>query len=360
LMSHVFAVPEPYSWSKTGRGIVFLVIVGTFCMIFAGSVLHVYSFQFEGAAGLLGQRSFSLYSTATAISNTGETVDFGTRLIQITFILFGMIIPLMHMASLVILWVTPMSLPSQQRFFVLTEILNAWSALEVFVVSVIVALLELPTFAQFIIGDMCDIPNDLITTLDHSTPPAGHANDLIWRMLTNIGHGEDKCFDVKAVLEPGCWILFAAFMIAIIVIQLVTRSCAQAMDERLYRRTGRISTASELDHVVPARLAMLEDEELDCNQRCAARNKECNRKVALSFFSCLSYFGIVVFEEDDEDEDEDAAFSDYNAWTQAHQGDSSEDASEPSEDASEPPEQLEDQDPTADIVEEDKHSPAIM
>ena len=122
-----------------------------------------------------------------------------------------------------------MSLPSQQRFFVLTEILNAWSALEVFVVSVIVALLELPTFAQFIIGDMCDIPNDLITTLDHSTPPAGHANDLIWRMLTNIGHGEDKCFDVKAVLEPGCWILFAAFMIAIIVIQLVTRSCAQVI-----------------------------------------------------------------------------------------------------------------------------------
>ena len=124
------------------------------------------------------------------------------------------------------------------------------------------------------------------------------------------------------------------------------------MDERLYRRTGRISTASELDHVVPVRLAMLEDEELDCNQRCAARNKECNRKAALSFFSCLSCFGLVVFEEDDEDED--AAFSDYNAWTQAHQGES--------DDASEPPEQLEDQDPTTDIVEENGHghSPAIM
>merc|ERR1711865_880722 len=227
-----------------------------------------------------------------------------------------MIIPLMHMLSLAVLWVTPLSLPNQHRLFVLTEILNAWSALEVFVVSVIVALLELPTFAQFIIGDMCDIPNDLITTLDHSTPPAGHANDLIWRMLTNIGHGEDKCFDVKAVLEPGCWILFAAFLIAIVVIQLVTRSCAQAMDERLYRRTGRISRASGLDHVVSgSETRLLEDEALTCRETCAARNKACTAATGVSFLKCMASTRLVTI--DNEDTEEEATFSDYNAWRRA-------------------------------------------
>lgn len=125
LMYHEFSVPTSYSWSLFGRVTVFFIIAVTFCMILTGSVIDVYSFVFEGAAGFLGERSFSLYSTATAISKTGDTVNFGTRIIQVTFILFGMIIPLMHMLSLAVLWVTPLSLPTQHRLFVLTEVLNA-------------------------------------------------------------------------------------------------------------------------------------------------------------------------------------------------------------------------------------------
>lgn len=277
LMAHEFAVPVPYSWSKFGRFVVLLVILGTFGLILLGCTINVYSFEFEGLTSFLAPRSFSLYTTATEISKYDKS--FGIRCIQLTFILFGMIVPLMHMISLAVLWIAPLSLRTQHKLFVTTEILNAWSALEVFVVSVVCALLELPTFAQFIIGGKCDIPNDIIYDMDHATPPV------------NIGHGEDLCFDVKANLESGCWVLFGAMLIGILVIQLVTRSAAQAMDERLYRATGRLSKGSGLEHVQgwnPDEEDEEDTEEKDsCMVRCAARNKRCNHGVNVGFFKLL-------------------------------------------------------------------------
>lgn len=50
----------------------------------------------------------------------------------------------------------------QNRLLSLTSTIHAWSALEVFVISIIAALLELQQFAQFIVGNRCDLINKVL------------------------------------------------------------------------------------------------------------------------------------------------------------------------------------------------------
>ena len=85
----------------------------------------------------------------------------------------------MHLGLLLALWVAPLSLKEQRFFFVASEVLSAWSSLDVFTVSIIVreqtvvcvlvgwmtvddtlfwhcvqaAIFEISQFAQFLVGD---------------------------------------------------------------------------------------------------------------------------------------------------------------------------------------------------------------
>jgi len=86
----------------------------------------------------------------------------------------------------------------------------------VFVVSIIAALLELQQFAQFIIGNRCDLINKVLVK---------YADDML--------HHDDKCFDVVATLNTGCWVLFAACVIYVVVGALVIRGCHKSLKARL-------------------------------------------------------------------------------------------------------------------------------
>ena len=43
--------------------------------------------------------------------------------------------------------------------FVIMEVSSAWNSLDVFIVSVIAALVEIRQFASFIVGDKCNFLN---------------------------------------------------------------------------------------------------------------------------------------------------------------------------------------------------------
>jgi uncharacterized paraquat-inducible protein A len=60
----------------------------------------------------------------------------------------------------------PMRVHVQDKLFIVAEILNAWTTIDVFVVSILAVLLEIPTFASFIIGNKCDGINSWLTALD--------------------------------------------------------------------------------------------------------------------------------------------------------------------------------------------------
>jgi len=81
---------------------------------------------------------------------------------------------------------------------VAAQVLNAWCALDVFALSVLVSVLQIRQFALFIVGSKCDLINDLL-----SKPP------LVGRM-----DGISTCFDVETEIGAGYWLLGAAALIS--------------------------------------------------------------------------------------------------------------------------------------------------
>ncbi len=73
--------------------------------------------------------------------HSGIPNDFAIRWMQGSFFLFGLAMPLSLMVALLVLWVVPLSIAKQRQLFVLTEVLNAWSTLDVYSVSIIAGLL---------------------------------------------------------------------------------------------------------------------------------------------------------------------------------------------------------------------------
>jgi len=97
------------------------------------------------------------------------------------------------------------------------------------VISLIAAILEIQQFAKFLVGDKCDQINALIEEFYHEK-----------------FQPYDTCFDVIATLSSGCWALFAASIVSIIVAQTVMRSCHIAMHSRL--SADRLSRSGSKKH----------------------------------------------------------------------------------------------------------------
>ena len=49
----------------------------------------------------------------------------------------------------------PLPRKAQMHLLNVTEVLQAWSTLDVFLLTIVTSLLELKTFAGFIVGDIC-------------------------------------------------------------------------------------------------------------------------------------------------------------------------------------------------------------
>ena len=124
--------------------------------------------------------------------------------------------PVSTLISLIFLWFTPLPRRAQKICFTVCEILNAWSCLDVFILSIIAAILQISQFTAFIVGDKCD-----------SIDPYIH------KYFYNVLDGHNTCFEVKAYLQSGAWILFVAAITFFIVSYFVRKICRNALDERL-------------------------------------------------------------------------------------------------------------------------------
>jgi len=186
-----------------------------FCMaaiIFACN-FDAISFEFEGAAGVVlqGKTTYSMVSLGQKISeSTRHPNGFGIRTIQTTYFIFALGAPLCFLICLLLLWVVPMRLKTQYRVYTAAEIFQAWSTLDVFISSVLAAMLQLSTFAGFLVGDKCDAINPLL------------------KKLLDV----DTCFQVSPVLEHGTYILLGAAAILIGTGQLVIRHALYALNDR--------------------------------------------------------------------------------------------------------------------------------
>ena len=176
-----------------------VLLVLTLILTILGTVLNTFSFDFIGLAGwalpfldINPKRAYSIISLTEEVPPSARLPNsFTVRFTQIIFILTAFVFPLMHIVAMIVLWLAPLTRKIQHYMYYTVEILSAWACLDVFVISIIAAVLEISQFADFMVGDMCDF-----------------LNPIMEEYLYDVLKPYIKCFGVVAKLESGCWILF--------------------------------------------------------------------------------------------------------------------------------------------------------
>lgn len=60
------------------------------------------------------------------------------------------------MLGFLLLWTVPLTLPQHRSAMFVMEVVSAWSSVEVFLVAVVVALLEIGQVSKFMVDDACN------------------------------------------------------------------------------------------------------------------------------------------------------------------------------------------------------------
>ena len=222
IRSHVFQINRTgqrlMHMSRCGEQFWFIFNILAILLLVIGATQKCFIFEFKGAAGLvLGderEAHYSLVSLGTALPRSvRDPSDFGIICIQWTYFFFALVMPFASIVFANILFYTPMTLRNQNRVFTLAEICNAWSAIEVFLLSVLASMLELSQFASFMVGHHCDF--------------------LKGGFLKEIFKEDDTCFSVQSRLGSGSGILCLGAIMQCIIMIVSLRLCHQTIEERI-------------------------------------------------------------------------------------------------------------------------------
>jgi Paraquat-inducible protein A len=164
--------------------------------------------------------SYSLLSLGFAIpSSVDDPWNAGIRFLQLAYYFYAVVTPLVCVILLTILQIKPLTVTVQHSLLVMAEIANAWSAVEVFVLSIVAALLQISTFTAFIVGDRCDQVNALLREYFGG----------------EISPGDAVCYKVEASVASDCWFLMVGVLLNSFIVSVVLRFARCAMDERMTR-----------------------------------------------------------------------------------------------------------------------------
>merc|ERR1712100_281895 len=173
--------------------IVFCIAVAALALIW-GVMVTAFELNWEGS--LVGNllevvdgynvKEYSITSLLTSIPDTSfDSPDsFGIRTIQVAFCLFVIVLPLLHLISLLFIWLVPLTLEMQKATYIIAEGI----------------CLGIDAFLQSISGN----------------PDA-------------------TCFTVKASLESGSWVLVIATLFLVFVGYSVLIICNISVHDRLKR-----------------------------------------------------------------------------------------------------------------------------
>jgi hypothetical protein len=226
ILEHAFEGPEGNSPRRLGRPFQLLLLsflVATIGLLVLGYQQECFTFQFGGLAGLIlgedySSSSYSVLSLGGAILKSVEhPQSLGIAFLQGAYYFYTVATPILCLFLLLLLMVWPMTLKRQRRFLVVAEIANAWSAVEVFLLSVVAALLQISSFASFMIGDKCELINSLASE------------------MFNDEDFDTTCFTVDASLELSCWYLVMGAMLNSCLVSFCLRFAHAAVEERTAR-----------------------------------------------------------------------------------------------------------------------------
>lgn len=126
--------------------------------------------------------------------------------------------PLVCLICLFVLFVYPMTIKQQQKVFIIAEVTNAWSAIEVFLIAILASLVEITPFSASMVGNHCRTLNQML-----SGWTGGSSEEL------------HQCFGVKSSLNGSSAVLIIGVMLNSLLISTLHRFAHHAMWERIER-----------------------------------------------------------------------------------------------------------------------------
>lgn len=133
----------------------FLLVSG-FAMYLAGCLVYIFSIINKLGANPLPPINYSIASVGTALMDSAVAGGEGRlRWLQIVWFLLGVAMPLLSNSLYLILLWKPMSKFRLEQLLFASEIAFAWSSAEVFILSTIFAVSEIPTFGNGLIESGC-------------------------------------------------------------------------------------------------------------------------------------------------------------------------------------------------------------
>lgn len=224
LQNHIFENKYPnqrlLKMSNKGKWVWLSFNIIAVILLLVGVTQKCFIFEFKGAAGLVlgNQREerYSVISLGTSLPmSVKDPSDLGIISIQWTYFFFALFMPLASILMVNVLFYVPMTLKNQNRAFTFAEICNAWSAIEVFLLSVFASMLELSQFAKFMVGDHCDF--------------------LKGDFMKDLFNEEDTCFSVQSRLGSGSIYLCCGVLLQCFIMSISLRLCHQTIEERMER-----------------------------------------------------------------------------------------------------------------------------
>ena len=244
-------------------------------MVCFGASLHTFQFEFKGLLGevltFIGESTVVEYSALTLGAKFPYSArfpdSFQIRWIQVFFYIFVFVVPVTHIVIMIVLWVTPLTFKMQRDFFFAVEVLNAWSAAEVFIIAIIASVLEVRQFSAFMVNNQCNAINSILA-------------QYFSAQLDN----DPTCFDVNASLDGGAWIFFSATIFLIISRNTVMNACHRALTEKeLFTVNSGVNTSPFITRVQTS--SGKEEIDIDSSQW------------HISIFKFFAKFGLVEIEE---------------------------------------------------------------
>jgi hypothetical protein len=142
----------------------------------------------------------------------------GVRWIQVTYFTFSMFMPVAFLLFMIFLYLKPLTLRSHKAIHVLVEIFYAWSGVDIFIVSILAAVLQISQLAESLVGDRCDF---LLPFL----------HDYMHDALD----GNDKCFVVLAEYKFGSVVLVIAAILLALLGLLTILISSSALSDRTHK-----------------------------------------------------------------------------------------------------------------------------
>ena len=122
--------------------------------------------------------------------------------------------PFLFLTFMIFIFVYPLTLKTTKALHVLVEIFFAWSGVDVFIISILAAVLQISQLAESLVGDKCDF----ILPFLHD-----YMHDAL--------DGHDKCFVVIAEYKAGAvYLVLAAILIIILGVATIALSGSALAD----------------------------------------------------------------------------------------------------------------------------------